>query len=1050
MADLTNTWDYLIVTASNDQQAHAYRSLLDVRGQLGLLAGVRQWLVLPDPGGKRVGSGGSTIWCLMQVLGRELPADKLAGGPAAWQQALEGLRILIMHAGGDSKRLPAYAPVGKIFVPVPGESDSAIGATLFDRQLPIYLGLPAGGAGQVVVTSGDVLLRFDPRQVKFAPQGLTGLGCPASPQESAGHGVFCADAGGLVRRFLQKPTPQQQSQHGAVDRYGRSVLDVGVMNFDAEMARRLLELSQVAPKDGRLAWTGQMAAIMPQCGLDFYLEIACALGAEATFNDYRAALVACGSKLDEPLMRQVFDAMAGRPFHVQVLGQCEFLHFGTTRQIISSGLDLLRADSGSSQLEACISINNDLTDGALVGAGAWVEGCRIQAPVKLAGDNVLVGADVDEPLAMPRGGCLDVVAGRDGHYIRLYGVGDTFKTTVPSGATFCNVPVMQWLSAVGASAEDVWPENVPSEKRTLWDARLFVAERDSGGYKRWLWMLEPSFASAQQKARWLAGPRYSLAEMAELTDQQAFHHRRSQLRARQIAIAPRRVLRPQSEFSAAELAWTLRHVENPAALVADVLAEAQWYDAPGGAAAQGIESLNFSRVIHSLGSAIAQAFGEKAGTLEDALGGLSQHLRPSLPAWLANQRLRADQPVADWTQRAKHVAFEHMASTIVSSGQQKISPPSSALRSDEIVWGRAPARLDLGGGWTDTPPYALEHGGCVINAAVDLNGQPPIHCYARVTPVPVIRISSIDLGRTVEIHELSELLDYRTATGEFALAKAALAISGLSPGAASWPEGITLCDMLKHFGGGIELTTLAAIPKGSGLGTSSIVGAVILATVQRLMGRSLTATELFHGVLRLEQALTTGGGWQDQIGGAIDGVKLITTQAGLVPDASIHYVPQDVLDPRRNGGSTLLYYTGITRLAKNILQQVVGRYLDRDRAALATLRQLHALGPKVSQAMARKDMAAFGQLIDTAWRLNKQLDPDSSNAAIEELLARIGPHIHGAKLLGAGGGGFLVIICKGPADATAVRTMLTSQPPNPRARFFEFDISDEGLVVTVC
>ena len=172
------------------------------------------------------------------------------------------------------------------------------------------------------------------------------------------------------------------------------------------------------------------------------------------------------------------------------------------------------------------------------------------------------------------------------------------------------------------------------------------------------------------------------------------------------------------------------------------------------------------------------------------------------------------------------------------------------------------------------------------------------------------------------------------------------------------------------------------------------------------MGRQLTHRELFYAVLRLEQALTTGGGWQDQIGGVVDGVKVVTTDAGLMPDARVHYIPSDVLDPRTNGGSTLLYYTGITRLAKDILQQVVGRYLDRDRQAMATLKQIHSLPPMVAEAMSRKDLAAFGRLIDIAWRLNKQLDPNSTTPEIDAMLDRVRPHLHGAKLLGAAAAGF--------------------------------------------
>jgi galactokinase/mevalonate kinase-like predicted kinase len=157
-----------------------------------------------------------------------------------------------------------------------------------------------------------------------------------------------------------------------------------------------------------------------------------------------------------------------------------------------------------------------------------------------------------------------------------------------------------------------------------------------------------------------------------------------------------------------------------------------------------------------------------------------------------------------------------------------------------------------------------------------------------------------------------------------------------------------------------------------------------------------------------------------------------------------------VIDPVVNSGQTLLYYTGITRLAKNILEKVVGSYLDRQRHAMATLRQIYAAAGQVADAMSRKDIALFGSLVNNAWQLNVQLDPNSSNPAVEELLARVRPHIFGAKLLGAGGGGFLFMVAKSPEDAKQIRQMLENDPPNERARFFDYSINTTGLTVTVC
>jgi len=194
---IASSWDYLIVSASNEIQARSYEHKLALRQELGLLPYVREVIVVPDPGGRRIGSGGSTIYCLLEVLNRELQQGSGNKDTEACQSILDKLRILIVHAGGDSRRLPVYSPCGKIFFPVPGESDCCLPLTLFDRQLPTYSKLPApeAGAGQVVITSGDVLLRFEPEQVRFAKEGLTGLGCYASTEQGKNHGVFCRGEG---------------------------------------------------------------------------------------------------------------------------------------------------------------------------------------------------------------------------------------------------------------------------------------------------------------------------------------------------------------------------------------------------------------------------------------------------------------------------------------------------------------------------------------------------------------------------------------------------------------------------------------------------------------------------------------------------------------------------------------------------------------------------------------------------------------------------------------------------------------------------------------
>ncbi|MBN1817313.1 MAG: hypothetical protein JW828_08120 [Sedimentisphaerales bacterium] len=1048
-------WDYLIVTASNERQADSYREQLNRRRQLGFLSQARHVMVIPDPEGRRIGSGGSTLYCLLQILkaqGIHKTADR-----EHWRQILSRLRILIIHAGGDSKRLPAYGPCGKLFLPVPGPGDGCLPTSLFDRQIPTYLALPPleNNQGQIVVTTGDVLLRFNPDEVRFCPGGITGLGCLSDPGQASRHGVFVPSEDGQVRRFLQKPSTQEQKNRGAMNTFSQSILDLGVLCLDAEVAIRLLDLfnPQTPGQDGTV-FTGELGCAVMEQGLDIYRELCCALGTETTLPEYIEAVRSSGNRWAPALLETLFQACRPIPFHVNTLSRCDFLHFGTSQEVVESGYSLLRFDTGPLGYETCLEINNEISPTATIaGHYSWVEGCRINADLALEGQNLVVGAAIGLLVALPKGACLDCIAGtdrhgREVHFIRIYGIQDKFKDTVREAATFCNLPLSDWIDKAGVDPKQIWEKAEDPDQCTLWDASLFPAVVREEECLDWLWMFTPDLATAEQLEAWLNADRYSMEEMALRVRHEDFFRQRYLCRASRMQRCLRSLFHRDSRFSAKELDHVLRTVSDPLAWIVSLISEMRWFYDTG---SSGIDSLVFPRVIHTLAGALEGRYGDTASDQQAILTRLHERLSDRDRQWLVSMELALeDEDLRDWCRRARAVSFRSFGRTILQSRQSKGPHPLSTLRSDEIVWARAPARFDTGGGWTDTPPYSLEHGGQVVNVAVNLNGQPPIQAYGRVIREPVIRITSIDLGTRIEVDTLDRLMDYQHPESEFALAKAAISLSGFSSEIADWNGADTLPEMLDRFGGGIELTTLAAIPKGSGLGTSSIMGAVLVALLQRMMGRQLAQRELFHAVLRLEQALTTGGGWQDQIGGVVAGCKISSTQPGLRPDPMIHFLPADVIDPARNSGRTLLYYTGITRLAKNILAQVVGRYLDRDRHALFTLSQIQSTAVEVANAISKKDHEDFGRLIDTVWRYNIELDPDSTNPQIDAILQRIHPHIWGAKLLGAGGGGFLLMVCQSPEDAQQVRTILLAEPPNQRARFFDYDINTEGLVVTVC
>jgi fucokinase len=522
-------WDYLVLTASNAAQAEAYEIQLQMRRERGMLPQVREVLVVPDLQDRRIGSGGSTLLCLVRILNRERRRGRLGDAAAI----LRELRILIVHAGGDSRRLPAYAPCGKIFVPLPADSGAPLPVTLFDRLAPDFLALPPGlpGAGQVLVAAGDALIRFDAGQVRFSQPGLIALGCYATPEEASRHGVFCIGKGGAVSLYLQKPAVAEQQRMGAINPSGQAALDVAMMSLDAGAASALLQAFGVErAADGDFDFSPEALGRMFSHGIDLYREICCALGSAATFEHYLHSARSSGSRWTEEALRGVFPVLQRVPLYVQLVPSCRFLHFGSTRQLIESGLALVAEDRGAAPSSTLLTVNSLISPSAQVhGRDAWLEGCRIAADLQLAGQNVLVGVDVDALLSLPPGTCLEVLpgrnrAGQDVWFVRCYGVRDSFKDGL-----FCGHPLLDWLRAAGLDATEVWPEATGPAEPILWNARIFPAVAEPAAFRSWLWMCAPESASAADMQAFRAADRYSAAEIALLANQAAFHSRRLQI-----------------------------------------------------------------------------------------------------------------------------------------------------------------------------------------------------------------------------------------------------------------------------------------------------------------------------------------------------------------------------------------------------------------------------------------------------------------------------------------------------------------------------------------
>lgn len=323
-----------------------------------------------------------------------------------------------------------------------------------------------------------------------------------------------------------------------------------------------------------------------------------------------------------------------------------------------------------------------------------------------------------------------------------------------------------------------------------------------------------------------------------------------------------------------------------------------------------------------------------------------------------------------------------------------------------------PLRLDLAGGWSDTPPICNEVGGAVLNVAVLLEDlQPVVVEIVRIVEREV-QVKSVDLGMEGVLRKRSEIYAKKDPSDWSSLVKSALAVSGY-----------------EFNQGGLSIQISANVPKGSGMGTSSILGAAILEALLKINGLKSTPDKIAALTLRLEQEMQTGGGWQDQCGALYPGVKLISSRPGSRQKLSIRRLSASAERAfstflRKRG---VLYFTGQKRMARNVLRGVLDFYSSNpDGIAHAIVRTLKRDARRGFQALEAGDWSLFSAVVNAYWMQKKALDPGSTNQMVESIMARIAPWTSAATLVGAGGGGFLFAVAHSPAAKEKMISVLNN------------------------
>ena len=922
-----------------------------------------EWFCTSDPAHRKLGSGGGTTWLLQQCKMEE-------DASAPFSEWLAKEKRILLHAGGQSRRLPCYAPSGKILTPIPvfrWESGQRIDQTLLDIQMPLYNSImsKAPSSLRTLVASGDVYLRATEPLQEIPEADVVCYALWADPTLASHHGVFMINrqSDNSLDFMLQKPSVEEQA---ALIGSHYCLMDIGVWLLSDKAVELLVKRS--TDSEGNVI------------NYDLYSDFGYALG-------------------NNP--KQYDEEISQLKVTILPLPSGEFYHFGTAPELLSSSMDIQNLVKDQRYIiqqnvkrHPSLFVQNVAMQTSFNEENQyiWIENSYIGKDWTLTNHNIITGVPENNwKIELSSGLCIDVVPyGERGFVLRPYGYYDAFRGAFDDEATtYIGKPWKEWAEARGLKAEDfVCKDDIQS-------AKLFPVFEDIEEMGKWFVWMTSNEPNQELSEDWKALTRLSAEDISIGANlPRLFEQRRLLLNGNLIKLAN------------------------------------NWQ-----------KSVFYQVNLKDLAEKYAEAHLALPFPLPESA--------PLMPR-IHDAMFRAEKLYIENDNHAETMeqrAFELLSQGLTEGIMNHKCMPKLDVCEDQIVWGRSPVRIDIAGGWTDTPPYSLTKGGNVINFAIEMNGQQPLQVYVKPCKEPVIICRSIDLGAMERIETYEELKMFNKVGSPFSIPKAALALSGFLPtfGATSYSS---LRAQLEDFGCGIEITLLSAIPAGSGLGTSSILAATVLGALSDFCGLDWDKNEICHRVLVLEQLLTTGGGWQDQYGGVLPGVKLLQTLPGFDQMPLTRWLPDTLFTAPEYKDCHLLYYTGLTRTAKKILAEIVrGMFLNSTRH-LSLLKEMKDHTLEMYDALQRIDMQGYGQLLRETWRQNKMLDSGTNPPLIDQLCNSIDDLALGYKLPGAGGGGFLYIVAKSPEAAERIRAKLIEHPLGKNARFVDMSISQTGLQVS--
>ena len=315
---------------------------------------------------------------------------------------------------------------------------------------------------------------------------------------------------------------------------------------------------------------------------------------------------------------------------------------------------------------------------------------------------------------------------------------------------------------------------------------------------------------------------------------------------------------------------------------------------------------------------------------------------------------------------------------------------------------RTPFRISFAGGGSDLKDFYEKYGGCVLSTSINR------YCYISIHPY-------FDENRTLLKYSENELVD---------------SLSDIR-------HRIFNCLLNERQIHGVEIVSTADIPGGTGLGSSSTFTVGLLNTLNCYQGKYMSKGKLAEKACEIEiEKLGSPIGKQDQYAAAFGGLNFIRFH----PDGEVSVSPI-VMRPetyRRLQQNLVMFYTGDVRSANAILAEQKKNISAEEKAK--NLQRMCVLAEEMKEALEKNDLSSFGRLLNDGWELKRTLASGISNPAIDEAYdTAMKNGALGGKLLGAGGGGFLLFYCE-PDKQEQLRVALRLRP-------FPFSFEKDGTSV---